>query len=391
MKTSVVAFVSKALAKMWDVWAMLGAVLILLLLVEGVSHIAVKIIGIDKIPMGFRARAEGFMGKVDPADYMMELFAASDVRWEPYSYWRGAPFTGKYVNISPEGIRRTVNSKRAFTEKGPLVFMFGGSPMFGFGARDGFTIPSQVSATLADKSGIRARVVNFGQMGYVSAQSLMELENELRAGRVPDLVVFLDGSNEIISQMVHNKPGLTPNETNRIREFNLLHESRAGALWTEALYSLVSHSSAYLLINRYKNRAAKHEQADSAPKEWAGMAQAYRFNISAVQALAGRYNFKALFYWQPFVFGKSSLTEYEKFIADYAGYLKPAAEEARASLGRIDFMTDGLRFTDLSGLYEQSVDPVYLDWCHFSEIGNRGIARVMAQDIADALKEKSAQ
>ena len=65
------------------------------------------------------------------------------VRWLPYNYWTVAPFDGEYININSQGIRFTPS----FTEDESArnIYFFGGSTMWGEGARDQYTIAGHVA------------------------------------------------------------------------------------------------------------------------------------------------------------------------------------------------------------------------------------------------------
>ena len=64
---------------------------------------------------------------------------------------------------------------------------------------------------------------------------------ELQAGYRPDIVIFYDGVNDTTSAFLEGEAGLTTNEVNRRREFNLLQSPpRLGA----ALISKVAKDSA---------------------------------------------------------------------------------------------------------------------------------------------------
>jgi hypothetical protein len=112
----------------------------------------------------------------------------------------------------------------------------------------------------------------------------------------------------------------------------------------------------------------------------------YRGNIELIQALAERYRFKCLFYWQPSVFQKARLTPYEN-----------AERVKMESVSRFDYVTyavmresrladtAGGAFSDLSLIFADNPDPLYVDWCHLGESGNALIAQRMTGDILKKL------
>jgi hypothetical protein len=94
---------------------------------------------------------------------------------------RGSSVGGRYLQ------RRTVNGGAS----GATAYFFGGSSMWGVGADDAGTIPSQFAAI----TGMQAE--NFGELGWTAHQSLVYLMQILEDGRRPDIVVFYDGANEV--------------------------------------------------------------------------------------------------------------------------------------------------------------------------------------------------
>ena len=163
-----------------------------------------------------RLRADGYGCAPWIDDYFSEIKQMS-FRWEPYVYWRKSAFKGKYVTVDDSGIRRTWNEPAPNSH--PLrVWFFGGSTMWGLGVRDEYTIPSLVSQELA-KQGIRAEVTNYGQQGYNSTQELIALILLLRNGESPDLAVFYDGVNEVLSAGKQGQAGIPLNEAHRAMEF----------------------------------------------------------------------------------------------------------------------------------------------------------------------------
>ena len=101
--------------------------------------------------------------------------------------------------------------------------MFGGSTMWGVGARDEGTIPSLLARDLTDR-GINGRVKNFGEIGYVSSQQVIALMRELENGVRPEIVIFYDGINDTTSAVLERAAGIPVNEVNRRVEFNVRGE-----------------------------------------------------------------------------------------------------------------------------------------------------------------------
>ena len=119
--------------------------------------------------------------------------------FEPYNAFREGTFAGRYVNVSKEGIRESV-------EQGPWppredrfnVFVFGGSTTFGYGLPDQQTFPSFLQKELVRRGYTRLGVYNLGQGYYYSTQERILFERMLQNGHLPDLALFVDGLNEFL-------------------------------------------------------------------------------------------------------------------------------------------------------------------------------------------------
>jgi len=159
----------------------------------------------------------------------------SSVESVSYSNWHRYPFEGKYINVDKNGRRATWNQDPKDAPGLIRIALFGGSALWGTGARDGFTIPSYISKMLAEKYPHRFNVVNYGQDGYVNTQEVITLLREIQKDSVPDIVVFYDGYNESFTAFQTGAAGFPMNEDNRIREFNILHPSRARDFYFEVL------------------------------------------------------------------------------------------------------------------------------------------------------------
>ena len=132
-------------------------------------------------------------------------------RWHPYVYWRRPAYDTPTVHVSKEGIRRTVQPYGPDAKT--RIFLFGGSTMWGTGVRDEHTIASLFAQRLAQLGWSDFHVVNYGESAYVATQSLLTLLLELRAGNIPDIVVFYEGINEVASSHVMQRAGITQHET----------------------------------------------------------------------------------------------------------------------------------------------------------------------------------
>ena len=312
-------------------------------------------------------------------------------RWNPYTYWKMAPFDGRYIHIDDDGRRHTVLSANS---DGPRVFMFGGSTMWGTGSRDAYTIPSQVAAALG-RHGVRANVVNFGEIGYVSTQEVLSLVLELREGNVPDVVVFYDGINDVTSAIHNREAGIPHNEYRRRAEFNLLSRHRTDDYNREFVSRWINDSATVRVVRALFYRIGPKETVARVKPVGhrtgtdisAGVANAYVKNIEIVQMLARRYGFTTLFYLQPVIFDKTALSPYEEMQLEAAMPYRDFFESCYAAITQKTAHAAGFR--DISGILADREEPCFLDFMHVDEEANGVVAEAIARDLMTVLETDS--
>ena len=89
-------------------------------------------------------------------------------------------------------LRRTANPLSPACNQAPrkVIWMFGGSTIFGFGVPDAETVPSHLSRELNSSGPACFVILNAGVEGYVTNQELLLLLEALKTGQRPDMVIF---------------------------------------------------------------------------------------------------------------------------------------------------------------------------------------------------------
>lgn len=336
--------------------------------------------------------------------YYEEFWRSYTSQWHSYVYWRRTPYRGEQINNDSNGIRLTTlpGPKPPEARKTVKIFMFGGSAVWGTGARDAFTIPSLLAKEL-HHNGVASEVVNFGQAGYVSTQGVITLLLRLRANEIPDLVIFYDGVNDSFSAYQQQAAGHPQNESNRVREFNLSKPERWKQRRDMVLQDMTQNLSTMRLVRAVLKRAGGGSKTESAADLSGGekpasdneslvqgVVDAYKGNIELVKALSAQYRFKYLFYWQPTIFQKAHLTQYESAQRDemraVGQAFKPFVQKTYDVVQQSGLTEkDEYYFHDLSLAFADISEPIYLDWCHLGESGNEVIAKHMAKDVMAVL------
>lgn len=373
----------------------IGMSVLLLLLIELVSWIIVATFQTYLPNTDGRAYADGYKTKGWQSEYFDE-FNSIDSRWEPYVYWRRQAFDGRHINLSAQGYRRTTPSTLSEVGNPRLnIHVYGGSTIWGTGARDDYTIPSILQKML-DSAGIVTEVKNFGESGYVSTQEVLLLMRNIQKGDVPDLAIFYDGINDVYSAYQNKEAGLPQNEYNREAEFNLTNTRRRDELKALGIKAFLSDLNVMQLLRPiqgllFTSRSTEANKTDI-NELTTSIVKRYSTNISIVLALSETFGFETLFFWQPVIFEKEARSEYEDRIyyseETYREFFDSAYEALR--LEKKSLPTENFR--DLSLLFSQSYsEPVFIDAWHLTENGNKIIVDAILPQVYDKLGELEAR
>jgi lysophospholipase L1-like esterase len=331
--------------------------------------------------------------------WLTEFFreqSAQQTEWTPYTYWRRRPFDGKYVTVDERGQRVTWNSQANGASNRPRkqVWMFGGSSIWGTGARNEHTIPSRLSQILAEHYPGIFEVSNMGETGYVNTQEVITLLKEVQSGRTPDIAIFYDGFNDAFALLQSGREGMPQNEWNRAREFNLLHPSRSSDLLGEALKRSNTFTLARDLQHRLFSAQGPPALIPAAGEERRivpGLIRAYVANMDAVGGLADRRGFQYRFFWQASVFSKGVQSDYEQRFASSnaeVGAFMVMVNTEIASSADLARRADFRNALDLFGTHSGTV---FIDGVHASEAGNDRIARWIFEDSRDLFAQAAPQ
>lgn len=283
--------------------------------------------------------------------------------------WRRRPFASETVNV--EGAyrqRRTINS--AGDEAGTAYF-FGGSAMWGTGADDAGTIPSQ----FAGLTGMHAE--NFAEAGYTSHQSLMLLIQLLQEGRRPDLVVFYDGVNEVAIKCVRE---LTPDSHMLEAQIDALLKSPPPPPTSPAHYlAPIEHVARRVKDMLSAAGGVRQEGFDchSRPEKAAAIADRLLRDWEMARRIAEDHGAVFVAALQPAIYfsrtRRDHLEDKPALMRAQFNAVYPLIRQ-RMAAGTVHDLTAALDVDDY----------VYVDFCHLSPNGNRLIAEHLAAIITRA-------
>lgn len=386
-----------------DIWNAVGGLLVVILVFEAVPNLWKRLSRrVRHGPAGkpdYRALADAYNGADWPVPYFVDIWNAR-IDWAPHVGGKLRPFSSTHFNIGDGGRRRTWNARSDNREEGALkIFAFGGSTMLGIGARDEWTVPSLLAKKLTE-AGWRVEVVNFGQPGYTASQSFIGFTEELTRGNVPTMAIFLDGLNEVIPAEQSGQAGMVFNSDKRSDEFNLLQPWRRGDLLRHALQAvLVRTMRRYRVLEELLNTRAKPPSRSNmlSPEKIEPLSREvvahYINTLKFIRAIADANGVATLFFWQPSLFTKRHLSNHE---ARYQNDGAPVPE-LRAPLFRTIYETlksdSDFRSmpgaVDISGLFDESPEPYFIDPFHLVEKGTDVVADAMLPHVVQILKERT--
>lgn len=327
--------------------------------------------------------------KSKDSEYMISLSkedkeASMGIDWTllntlQYLKWRREEYAGKYVNINSQGIRKTwlpAGAPKRFTE---TIYIFGGSPLWGIGAGDDYTIPSYFSKLLNNNE-YNYLVYNYGESGYTFTREVINLILLLREGHRPDYVIFYDGANDVDAAYQSAIPGgtfhLVSRKLERIKQNDILMDIYF--FWRDLTDLVKRHSMIYRVSKekisiylprrqRYSNKEL-HSLAD-------GIIEYYVKSKSLLDHLSIAYGFKYICFWQPVLFSKKNLTNEE---------IKIYQKQKGNQLSRLYIIVNGIlaekpltNFFNISNILDNTLKRYYFDFCHLSEEGNEAVAKEM--------------
>jgi len=297
----------------------------------------------------------------DLTEFWKEHEKSWNMRFEPYVHWKREPFEGTYLNVDENGHRVTV--KPVLSDSAKKVFVFGGSTVWGTGVMDIHTIPS----ILQEELGPDFDVYNYGEMGWVAAQEFNMLLSLLSKGEIPDIVIFYDGGNDSFASVY--SPAI-PRDPQNVRN----HEE---ALKTSYLYRMIQGSTLRKTLRRLTRNVNWDEVVrDSIDVNSMELINLYNHHIKQVQAIAEAYDFEVYFFWQPILLSQSrQMEEYELEFINKTSEVRLDAEALIYEKAKEAFSSreeEGVFF--IGDIFNEVEGPIYMDWIHVGEKGNRIIA-----------------
>ena len=369
------SFVGTVMRGVRDAWLMVGITLVLFIALE----VALRLTRVARgalrgkpeaaaVPVSHPYAGELWFAGFEGEDGLQ----ARRHRYDPYRGFWARPLTSPYITIDSAGLRVT-HQPASNSATARRIFMLGGSVMWGYTARDSFTIPALAARHLA-AAGIRdIEIRNLAQRAFNTTQEANTLSFELAHGRIPDVAVFLHGFNDIMTAVKHGQPGFTYGQEGVQRFIDLGTRN----FWQEVI-GLGRHSA---VVQRL-SEAIRSAQPDATIRDinrlCADVARYYRHQTRSIEALGREYGFTPVFLLQP-VHSSTG-----KRLSAWEQTLKPHRHVKRCTAVIDSAMADrrDITFYSLTSIFDQETATVFVDrGAHLTEAAND----VVAKRIADLL------
>jgi hypothetical protein len=319
--------------------------------------------------------------------------------FDDFTHFKERPCVGRYVNVTEEGYRQSVN-------QGPWppspenvnIFVFGASTMFGYGLPDDQTVPSFLQQALAKHSRRRVCVYNFAVAWYFSTQERLRFEKLLLDGYVPDIVFFVDGIADAYHDPKHldNKPAFSREMAQAFEHVagfaDSQSPSRARGAW--AYWEMVKEVTYQRLpIRRAVDYVLRKLKSQGSGSDWPTAqsdkdtlrrgCNTYLTNQFLIEQLCQRFGVTPVFVWQPGPGYKHDL-KYHSFVRaedhpfrqmeDYYSTLREVLQQRPPCP----------HFLWCADIQEGRTDELYCDGTHY----NIAFAKVFADYIGQLCVER---
>lgn len=305
--------------------------------------------------------------------------------YESFVTWASKEYHGKYVNIDSNGRRKTWNPQHLDATAVDTLYVFGGSTIWGVGARDDYTIPSHISKIL-NGNGYNFIVQNYGEKSYTFLQQIIHLILLLREKEIPDYVVFYDGINDIYAAYQSGVAGTSHNVSMLREKLSRKEPSLIEHLAIDLNGMFRNHCMIYKALERITHsphQKPKFQEIASGYNEEKlellaeEVTEHYITSKSLLEHLAKAYNFKYVCFWQPVIFLEDELIKEETNI-------DPRLEDqALRSLFKYSYDIQNKKqltcFYDISDSLRGRTELCYIDFSHLSEKGNELVAHRMVE------------
>ena len=341
----------------------------LLFVFNGICGIILQYIGETEKNIDERAELNVYEDPEMAEAFFSEYYQLK-TEYHAFTGWRRTSFNGNAINIDKKGIR---SNGQPLSD--PSTALFGGSTVWGVGVDDEHTISAILSS-------MGSPTINYGETGYNSRQSLEAFESSLVNGLDVQTVIFMDGVNDV--EHLCRKEAEVPGHS-RVGQIRSKMKEKNRISWMRSAKFLLI-GNIQRLIRRSKDKAIEaievretgyncvddQEKADR-------IADQLIKNWEMAKAIAESQGMKFYAVLQPVIYTADVKSSYLEHLLN---------EGTRKSFEMVyPIIREKIRLSghdwiiDLSMVFNEQMHPVFIDFCHLNERGNRIIAEQINKRI----------
>ncbi|MCS7184484.1 MAG: SGNH/GDSL hydrolase family protein [bacterium] len=269
------------------------------------------------------------------------------------------------------------------------VFILGGSTVFG-GHNEKWTITHY----LKEKLGNTYEVINAGVIGYSSFNEILLLKTQI-LNLQPDVVIFLNGRNDIYyNSAINKKHTIALSFYDSIQKLldDLVNRPNFFSLTKYYIKKTIISNSALLtkLYNFYFSLLPKLKVYESFVEISDAAINSYLLNLKIIKLILEENKIKGIIAFQPTLgYGKKELSNYEKSILEYFKKIEKTnwMDEVNKKWKKIGKLVEKIpdsnlvKTLDLSEVFINEKETCYHDSVHYTPIGCKLIANKLASII----------
>lgn len=277
-------------------------------------------------------------------------------------------YAGETIQIE-DGVRRTWRPPACECRR-LRVWWLGGSQAWGEGARDLHTLPSALARAAWD-AGYALDIENRAMPTWTLNQSAHTLASLLVSAEPPDLVISLDGGNDLVFQALRAGRGQGDDD----RDITLLDQT-----FDDVLRNGIPVDPDRIEWTPIPDALAVALEPEVATELATTAMRRYERNAELVDLLAEATGVTAVLAWQPLLAGSPRPPGQPEVVPDdLLAFFDQMVATAR------DLLPSDV--IDLGGAFDDTTEPVFYDLFHTSERGAAVLADALLAELAPTLDE----
>jgi len=307
-----------------------------------------------------------------------QLYPVEYVRHpRPYSMFAGKP---SVANLNSLGYRGDVPQMPKPADEYRIIFLGGSTVYFG-----NPSISTLVEEIFKQNGIHHIKVYNFGVMSSVSGMELARIVFEV-LDLAPDMIVMYNGGNDILQPLLYDpRPGYPFNfiayENNPLLDKNIKNYPSTALLMYGS--NIMRHFFRNYFVEKFVPLESVRKRSKFKSDEWKDeIANIYVGNLIKANKVSNVFGAEFIAFYQPSVYFKDVLSDKEQYYKDdeKSKFVKEISGRIITKIA-LSQKENEIRFIDLSGIYKNNPNWVFMDDLHTIQAAKSIVAQAVAQAI----------